>query len=152
MQRKNDIHEQEELKNIAPTLFSIKKEDGFSVPKNYFEALPSKIQYRVTETIEPSLVEKLWMLLNYKALIPATLVLVIGFFSWNYFNQNIEFQPLTSEEISMAILEEEFYVEEDLIVEALLKEDYFEETTSDDDVIEYLLDNDVDLSSIYDEM
>ena len=41
----NSDNEMEQLKKIAPSLFAIqKKEDLFVVPKNYFSALPEKIQ------------------------------------------------------------------------------------------------------------
>jgi hypothetical protein len=42
-----NLDEHNELEHLAPFLSKMKKEDGFTVPENYFEELPSRIQRRI---------------------------------------------------------------------------------------------------------
>jgi len=47
MNKQNEISDLEELKKMAPTLSSLKKENHFSVPSNYFDEFPMKVKSKI---------------------------------------------------------------------------------------------------------
>jgi len=62
MKDKNkNIELQEELRQIAPGLSELKREDGFTVPYNYFKELPDKVITKVAAGEEKTSSMWLWL-------------------------------------------------------------------------------------------
>ncbi|TAK44932.1 MAG: hypothetical protein EPO28_04255 [Saprospiraceae bacterium] len=59
---KNQDELREELKELLPFLSRIQgKDEGFSVPKNYFKTLPDEVMKRIASDIAPTRQQKNWM-------------------------------------------------------------------------------------------
>ena len=93
---------EENIKNEAPLLFSLKKENSLKVPKGYFEQLPEQLMNITTQESKPKIINlKNWFI--YSTTIAA--LLVLGFFALQNYNQpnnevlnfNISFNKLTAE-------------------------------------------------------
>ena len=49
--KKQDLHNDEDLKKLAPLLFSLKKENPYKVPHDYFDELPTIIQNKIIDDV-----------------------------------------------------------------------------------------------------
>ncbi|MBL4625633.1 MAG: hypothetical protein JKY42_10915 [Flavobacteriales bacterium] len=161
MNEQNEISESEELKKLAPALSSLKKENCFSVPQNYFDEFPIKVKNRIDELGEASTKFSFNWLFNYKILAPVgtCIVLVLaGVFLYNPI-QSIELEELTASEIEQSL---EYYgypaIDDELLAELYgseeeaIEEGLTVEELTEDEIIDYLLNVNVDASQIYYEL
>ena len=160
MNEQNEISELEELKKLAPTLSSLKKENHFSVPQNYFDEFPMKIKSRIDEQANASKSFSLSWLFNYKVLAPTgtcVVLILAGLFLYNP-TQSIELEELTAEEIEASF---EYYgypsIDDELLAELYYTEETENESPTnieltEEEIIDYLLDENVDVSQLYYEL
>ncbi|MFH1319143.1 MAG: hypothetical protein ABII90_00620 [Bacteroidota bacterium] len=188
MQAKNNIsNNNEDLKDLSPTLSKIEKHNPFKIPKGYFDSLPTIIQNRCIEIEKGKPIRGLWLqniftpviqkltLLNLKIAIPvstAIVIIIAGIYFFTSLTTSLQiengasllsFNQLSGEEIA-SVLENDngYYIDEYLIIEALLDKEMEEEENaasnpdniddSSDEIIDYLIENDIDLSTIVNEM
>ena len=155
MKAPHDISEHEELKNIAPTLFSIKKENSFKVPANYFDELPTLVQEKCTEKEElrlPDFIKRIMLVLNHKYAIPVAMLVILVYFGIK--NTSIDSTILTANDISEYIASENIYeMDETLLIEILLEEEQsLSMNEQDEEMVDYLMDSDIDMSTIIKEL
>lgn len=146
---KNNISEN--LVNEAPFLSKMKKENHFSAPKNYFEALPEVISNKnLNNNSLPFSLDKL----SWRILMPFTAVVIIFTVVTNWNNVE-EKSILTSEQLAEYIItEDNFDFDDELIYEAYAETLEMEETDDSDnqEYINYLMENDIDINSIIEEL
>ncbi len=146
----------DDLKNIAPELSKIKKENSFKVPDNYFDDLPMKIQERILQKKSRGYYNIFELLKKPAYAVSFSLVflmliiipLSISIYKDHGNNNQIAYGSLEIADI------EYFEISEELLIEAISVE-YFDETSSmeqaTDEVIDYLIDN-IDYSTILNEL
>ena len=169
MDKKQHSNEEEELKNIAPALFGMKKEDQ-KAPDGYFDTFHTRLQDKITAPEKQSVFARIFARINMKIAIPAlvTCGLAVGLV-W-YLNQSSTESDFQSE--LLAELEAEdygsTYTEDDLyLIDSDVFEDYLEEQdeliaevmNSDvespqevDELIDFLLEEGIGLEDIIEEM
>jgi len=147
----------DDLKNIAPNLASIKKENSFNAPDGYFNEFPLKIQNRINKNKKESGLEWFWIFTKKPifavsfSLVVAILIALPVIFLLNQ-KQNTNKQ-LAYQNIEMSELEY-FDISEMNLVEALSTEELEDMSILDnnkDDVDMYILEN-VDYSTLLDEL
>jgi hypothetical protein len=159
MNEQNKISELEELKKLAPTLSSLKKENHFSVPSTYFDEFPMRVKSRIDEQENASKSFSFGWLFNFKVLAPVGTCIVLilaGMFFYNP-TQSIELEELTADEIEASF---DYYgypsIDNELIAE-LYPTEYGEDSSTgieltEEEIIDYLLDENVDVSQLYYEL
>jgi hypothetical protein len=117
----------------------------FNVPENYFERLPIDISQIISE--KNSLSESRIFFNRPRFIIPvafATIIILAGIFFTKQ-NKTADYQ---SQEISLDELKNSTYIEcidEDLFVDAIAQQT---SVTEDENIKQYLIDNNIDLSQI----
>lgn len=151
-------NDHDNLQKHAPWLAKIEKRNEFQVPAGYFDSLPSIIQERCIESSRTTISEKLerFKFYLYRLAIPVSFAAIIVFFGLNYLNPADVDNDLTAAEISI-ILEEDvnISIEETMLIEALMENESAQSAEfadEDEGLIDYLIDNDIDLSSIINEL
>lgn len=129
----------EELKNIAPHLSQLPKKDAFTVPEGYFDDLPSRIQDRVItqRKLTSSNFSPVWI---FSTLGVASVLCVMFFLGKSPEVQN----SISEQEASAYInenLEQEF--DETLLADELITSNN-KTFTSDENLEEYILNQDID--------
>lgn len=188
MQEKSNItNNDEDLRDLAPTLSKIEKHNPFKVPKGYFDSLPTIIQNRCIEIEKGKPIRGLWLqniftpviqkltLLNPKIAIPvstAIVIIIVGIYFFTSLPSSLQiednasllsFNQLSGEEIASVLESDNGYsIDEYLIVEALLDKEKEEEEyaasnpenidDSSDEIINYLIENGIELSTIVNEL
>jgi len=145
------------LKNIAPELSKLKKENNFTVPESYFEELPLKVQERVhqkktnvffgfSELIrKPAYVISFAILLILIVSIPLTVAVLNNQKTTNQIAYHaIELDELDFFDISEDLLIEAISANGDLLIEMVNE-------VEDDEMLDFILEN-VDYSTILDEL
>lgn len=155
MDNKNNIPDK--LENSAPFLAKIKKENHFSIPKDYFESLPEIIS---NKKLNNSILKNIFDKLSWRILVPISSLAVVLLIILNL-NRNEQKKELTSEQLSDIIINEEYtkidnYLVEDAYAEILEEEENKKtmntKTTETDEYIDYLIENDIDINVIIDEL
>lgn len=164
---KYNIDEFDNLEELAPGLSKIKKENPFRVPDGYFDKLPMIIQEKITKTKSVSIWEQFFLLLKQPkysvSLAVATMAIVIALFVFvKPDGQEYQFlSDITIEDILRENPELIYSMDETLIIEVLLAEngediqDYYDyniksdTSISDDEIIDYLSDENFDTELIY---
>lgn len=144
MNNKNNIPDTENLKDNAPTLFNLKKENSFKVPQLYFDELPTKIQNQVIHQ------SKYQFQLQFKWIVPvaASLILVIVLLT-NVNQQNNSLEDLSAQEIQQVLEFEGYYnVDTDLLAVVYSDETNNNEITNEE-IIDYLIYENMDVDAIY---
>ena len=148
---KNLNREEDDLKIIAPTLFSIEKGNPFSAPKDYFESFPAIIQERCTENNKVNLVSAFFHLLLRHRLITTSLAILIVVASAYLFL----FLPEKGFKNNI-VASEEYLIEIDevVLIETLSKSDDHKgiDDIYDKATIDYLLENSIELQTIINEL
>ena len=157
MNEQDKISELDEFKKMAPTLSSLKKENHFSVPQNYFDEFPMKIKSRIDEQEATSATFSLSWFFDYKVLAPVgvCVIVILGVLFFNAPNQTLELEELTADEIEQSL---EYYgypsVDDNILAELYTEEteSQTQEELSEEEIIHYLLEENVDVSQIYNEL
>lgn len=82
-----DRHEHEELKRIAPTLFSMEQRDPFVVPDGFFERFPHEVQAAIAAREKGGGWAGLPVLVRRLAIALPVIALLAG--AWWHFSRNI---------------------------------------------------------------
>jgi hypothetical protein len=147
---KNNNNISDNLEKEAPFLSKIKKENSFSTPKNYFESLPQIIS---DKNLNNNFLRILFDKLSYRFLVPTASLIILFFIVFN-FNQEPTETPLSNEEISEFLINENYTeIEENMIYEMysqIIVDDNSTEET--DEYINYLIDHHIEINSIIEEL
>ncbi len=146
--------ENNELKNIAPNLSNIKKENPFSVPDNYFDEFPSKIQNEISEKEKLPYLKRFLQVLKPNLSLAASitifaLIAVIAVKSFvkdsNTYNNNI------ADDSEIADIEM-FDIDDNTIIDIIVEETETnnDDEIFDDEILDYLAYN-TDYNTIIDE-
>lgn len=149
MENKNNIPEN--FKNDSDFLSKIEKKNNFSVPNDYFEQLPQVIN---NKKLNNSSIKFYFDKLSYRVLIPISAFILITILVLNW-NDNTLKNELTNEQISEFLLEEEDeYLDENLIYETYYQvmPNEISMTNEEEKYIDYLIENDIDVSTIIEEL
>lgn len=149
MNNKNNIPENE--KNESVFLGNMEKKQVFSTPKDYFEVLPEVIN---NKKLENKSLNNYFDKLSYRIIGPvlAFSILLGIVFTWQ---NNTSEKALTNEQLSEYLLDEGYLEIEDYLVYESYYEAEIEETSleeSDDEYIDYLINNDIDINTIIEEL
>jgi hypothetical protein len=148
---KNENNILDNLGNEASFLSKIKKENHFKAPENYFEVLPEVIS---NKRLNNKSIQLSFDKLSWRILIPFTAVVAIFTIITNL-NTVDENNILTYDQLSEYIITEEDIEFDDYLVyeayaETIETEEEFDTVT--DEYIDYLIENDIDISSIIEEL
>jgi len=161
---KNEQEILDELRQIAPNLSKIKKQDPFRVPVNYFEQLPHKIQEKA---IQAESSPSIWQILvqylvtpKYSLAAASVLVLLVGgllYFSTSQKMDEFQFDKIAFEDIDNFIFEniDEFdtqLVEEGFLASATMEDLLMYGTDQDLDAIDDFLINDIEAIILEEEL
>lgn len=141
-------HNNENNFKLPEELASIGKENPFSVPKNFFDELPTVISNKVSEARkETAIFSPIFYRKNIIYLFSVcSLVLLIVLIYPKFRNEH------SSNNISEFIIDEKYNsFDEDMLV-AFLTENEENENASDDDLVDYLLNNNTDINLIMEEL
>lgn len=143
-------HLSDDIKDIAPTLYKIKKENPFSVPDNYFEGFPALIQEQcIKEKKEP------WYkrFLHPKVSISLGCLILAFAIGINYYTNNLKSNSNTL--MASFIIEADSLFIED-IDESILIELAADEPHERDEekaaLIDYLIEQNIDINQIIREL
>ncbi len=154
------MSDMDEIKNIAPKLSNIKKENPFKIPEGYFDNFSSRLSEKIHGRETPGFYEKHVLTLKPYLVAAALIVAVIitGKILYNMFYHESNIGDLKSSEIADLISEDAYYISEESIMDIIYANDIAEEDNKTDDdnnkmtneVIDYLIDEDIDLIDIID--
>ena len=137
-----------------PDLDSVPVENPFAVPAGYFESLPSGIMDKVhsRKTRRISIAEWLSHPVPRYSLVAASVALIL-IFSFKFFNRTITIeyasQQNESSQFDAACLAQ---LDESVLAEIYAEESSALEVSHDEELENYLLDNDIDLNSITEQL
>ena len=159
--------ELDSLSNFAPELSKINKENPFRVPKDYFNELPIAIQSKVSKSKQISVWERFIQLFKQPkysisfATVAATFIVALALFINPDVQEEDFISGITVEDIINEYPEFISSIDESMIIELLFVdnnydiEDYFntniesDSSISEDDIIDYLSDENFDTELIY---
>lgn len=138
----NRIEEYEELSNIAPLLSAIPKYNPFETPKAYFDELPTIVQEQVIKT-KNTVTIKEWLIqiFNPRFLAPVLSVLIVAFTGIHYLSTTNTTQTISDD---YSIYEELQHIDESTLIEEVIALKGTEITNDREQVIDYLLENDIE--------
>ncbi|MCK5822612.1 MAG: hypothetical protein KAG95_01315 [Bacteroidales bacterium] len=139
----------EDLSKIAPNLSKIKKENNFNVPDNYFDDFPSIVQERISKKSSTFISKFLFLILK-PQFIAAFSIVVIFFVSYSIFNSHKETNILSSNDVAEYFEQNQTDYDENLLIDVIVNDPNIDiSNNSDNDVIiDYLIDNDIDYSTL----
>jgi len=149
MENKNNIPNNN--KENPSFLDQIKKESPFSVPKSYFEVLPQVI---IDKKLNNKSIENIFDKLSYRILAPTFAVLAIIAIVYLIPNENSEIE-LTGDQISEIILNESLHEFDEDLIYSVYSETQIEEPVAEEpneEIIDYLINNNIDINSIIEEL
>ena len=158
MNKQNEISDLEELKKMAPTLPSLKKENHFSVPSNYFDEFPMKVKSKIDAEENASSSFSFAWLFNYKLLTPIGVcaIIILGTLFFNSPTQTLKLKELTAYEIEQSLEYYGYPSIDDEFLAVLYSEDNNDsedqEELSEEEIVNYLLEEEVDVSQLYYEL
>ena len=145
----------DELEANAPTLLSIGKSNSFAVPSDYFDDLPTRIQDRVQKSSSnSSITEWLLLLIKPRFAFPMIVILFLAFAGINFMNKNAELNAIAPPN-ELSLEDHLYYIEESEIIEQLsekMSRDNSIQSENENNIEDYLLDNDVDESNLNNEL
>lgn len=146
----------DDLKNIAPELSKIEKENSFSVPDGYFDKLPMQIQEKLQQkkAFNPAFLMELLKrpayVLSFSIMI---LLIIIIPFAISTYNSNLSNGQIAYQDFDITDIEY-FEINEELLIEAISFEEFDENELIEeaiDEMMNYIIDN-VDYTTILDEL
>jgi len=164
---KYNLDEFDNLDELAPGLSKIKKENPFRVPDGYFDKLPNIIQEKIIKPNTVSVWEQFFLLMKQPkysvSLAVATMAIVLALFIFVKpdVHEDEFLSDITIEDILRENPELIYSMDKSLIIEVLLAEngedirDYYDyniesdTSISDDEIIDYLSDENFDTELIY---
>jgi hypothetical protein len=137
----------DEIRAIAPVLYSLPKYNPFEVPDDYFEELPSRVSERALSSKNTlSLYGWLILLIRPRFVIPVAATLLLAFAGINYMNSLPDVPKTATEEFS---LEEHLYdIDESTIIDKLTAEAVTDENSEENGIRDYLIDNNIDETNL----
>lgn len=146
------ISVKDELQELSPELAKLKKKEHFKVPDGYFEEFPYEVQKRVLESEKNVLWELVLKLFTVRKLAIAGLVvagLVFGVPFLLNNDQNLE-ADVTAEELLELVEDGTLEFDEDALIDVYavaLDDDVAtsDDDLNDEDIINYLIDEDIDI-------
>ncbi len=145
----------DELKNIAPNLSKIKKDSPFRVPEDYFDNFAARLENKIQQENKPEHRSKLFLLRKPHLAIAATFagLIIMAVTVLRVVETKHTSAGLTNEEI-MAYIQDDIYdYDEYTIIENLKPEKSInvKSELNDDEIIKYLENDGIDVSTISDE-
>ena len=155
------------LQELAPEFFKIKKENSFKVPDGYFNSLPMKIQELVSEPKTASIWEQLIMVIRQPkysvSFVFATTIIIVALiiFIKPEVQERLYFSDITFEDVLRGNPELIYNLNESDIIEIMFAEvgsddsDYFDDNVksdssiTDEDIINYLSDENFETKLLY---
>ena len=146
----NRIEDFEETHTEAPALSGLPKYNEFEVPADYFDELPTRVQERINKSKTASIAEWLILLIKPRFAVPVLTVVFVAFAGINFMNKNAVSQNTEfAEEISVE--DQLLNIDESTLIESIASEtntDNGNVSSEDNSIENYLIDNNVDESSI----
>lgn len=162
MEEQNNMQhsENQELENSAPRLFGMKRENPFSTPEGYFDDLSSRVISRIAE--EKQVKQTVWRSIFQPRTAIAASLLAIGLAvatKYVFFNQTEPKETATAEELFAQLseddlegLSDELFME-DVLTEVVHEERIpFENLDDEEAIIDYLMENNIDLMTLSNEL
>ncbi|MEO6884140.1 MAG: hypothetical protein ABI199_08960 [Bacteroidia bacterium] len=148
-----DEEDFDELKNSASKLFSLDRKLPFEVPADYFDELPMLIQERCAQenTHKISVLEKIIFLMRRKYIAFGILILLMSGGYFFYLSKNgVQKSAPSTDEITTALTDNLSVDDETLLIESMPdnKVASTQKTDNDQPIVNYLIDNDVDVNTI----
>ena len=143
-----------ELLNIAPTLASIKKKaPEYEVPSGYFSELPDLVLAKCTVPVERNLSDKWYPRYYATAASIALLALCLWVFNTRVTHDvNFNLENINSEEIAYFIDNEDYTdISEELLVDYVVETESNELDIEAQEIIDYLIEDDIELNTIINE-
>ncbi len=152
---KKERNNDDALKQEAPTLFGITKQNNFKVPDGYFDALPEMlVEKRSAST--PGVLERLLHAFHWKVAVPtfaAVAVILFVIFNTSPMVEDTAIASISVEEVEAYLDNEGLYtIDEDMLLEALEDEVAVNYEEDNDEIVEYLLENNIELETILEEL
>ena len=139
----NILNQQDDL------LSTIKKENNFKTPQNYFDELPGLVNNKRSHNSTLGFNKLL-----YRLLIPTATFVIIAILLFNLNNTN-EIVQISDEQLSEYIINEESeYFDDEIIYESYIENVLTENTLpeNEENYINYLIENDIDINNIIEEL
>jgi len=158
MNKQNEISDLGEFKKMAPTLSLLKKENHFSVPSNYFDEFPMKVKSKIDAEENASSSFSFAWLFNYKVLTPIGVctIIILGALFFNTPTQTLKLKELTAYEIEQSLEYYGYPSIDDEFLAVLYSEENNDsedqEELSEEEIVNYLLEEEVDVSQLYYEL
>ena len=139
----------EELRTEAPLLSEIPKYNPFDVPEHYFDELPAVIREHCIQQKKDGWIDKLILLFRPGFVIPSMMVITLFVACFYYFN-NPSKESVKTEIAEENTIEEQLQnIDEATILDALTAEVTSENPdTESDHIVDYLIDNNIDETSL----
>ncbi len=154
------MSDMDEMKNIAPKLSNIKKENPFKIPEGYFDNFSSRLSEKIHGGETRGFYKKYVLTLKPYLVAAALIVAVIitGKILYNMYYHESNIGDLKSSEIADLISEDAYYLSEESIMNIIYENDIAEEDKKPDDdndkmtneIIDYLIDENIDMLDIID--
>ena len=139
----NILNQQDDL------LSTIKKENNFKTPQNYFDELTGLVNNKRSHNSTLGFNKLL-----FRFLIPTATFVIIAILLFNLNNTN-EIVQISDEQLSEYIINEESeYFEDEIIYESYIENVLTENTLpeNEENYINYLIENDIDINNIIEEL
>lgn len=141
-------------------LDDISKENPYEVPGLYFDNFPLKLKKRIDEGNEKITVYNLFSLIKPQLALAFSIIgfALISFITVKIVLKSNQQTTYTIAEIHETIYSDSFIMDEELLILAVQDEDYIEISKETDDksyeeeIVDYLLEEDVDLELIIEEL
>jgi hypothetical protein len=148
----NTISNLEEIETEAPLLSSIPKYNPFDIPAGYFDELPSIIQeLTIADQPRTSLKEWLLQLIKPNFAIPVAVTIIIAIAAINVINNQVQ-QPGIDATADLSLEEQLYPIDETTLVDLLSnnnEENNTSQVSGDENIADYLLDNNVDEATLH---
>lgn len=159
----------DELKEIAPVLSEIPKYNPFAVPVGYFDELPLQIQEKSVASPKTSWLEQLVLLLRPKLVIPAIAAVLLLAATFVLLNDEaphtkdpqpaiaeVHFDSSITETITAEALRD---IDDPTVLESLwndpetgITEEHYYVSANEEEIIDYLVNNNADVSALVKEL